>query len=225
LGRRAKGLPQRWLLSALLRSTGQGGFSELLAHEHGRLREPHRADDFLGERVLTDDGRVDLAPGPLLESVRDLERWFVQERGRAAGLRLITRRAVTTHNSWTHNHPKFVGREGTNYLYIHPDDAKRIGLDDGALADVSSDTGTVRVPVSYCPDLMPGTVALPHGWGHQSAPGLSVASKTSGVNVNLLAPDGPGRLESVSGMAHLTGLDVDVVPARGPQSDTDWSGL
>ena len=34
-----------------------------------------------------------------------------------------------------------------------------------------------RVPVKLLAELMPGTVALPHGWGHQHATGLSVASR------------------------------------------------
>jgi hypothetical protein len=53
-------------------------------------------------------------------------------------------------------------------------------------------------------------VALPHGWGHQAAKGLSVASNTSGVNANILASDGPGSIEPLSGMAQLTGFVVKV---------------
>ena len=139
---------------------------------------------------------------------------------------MITRRAVTTHNSWTHNHPRFVaGRRDTNYLYVHPTDAERLGLQDGSVADVTTDTATVRLPVSLCDDLLPGTVALPHGWGHQHARGLSVARRTGGVNVNLLAASGPDRIDPVSGMAHLTGVPVDVRPAVGPRATDDWSGV
>ena len=72
---------------------------------------------------------------------------------------------------------------------------------------------------------MRGTVALPHGWGHQHAQGLSVARRAHGVNVNLLAADGPGRLERISGMAHLTGFVVDVRPAAGPPDFESWSGM
>ena len=68
-----------------------------------------------------------------------------------------------------------------------------------------------------------GTVALPHGWGHQAAKGLNVANKKRGVNVNLHSPDGPDRIDKVSGMAHLTGFHVDVKPAAGAQMH-DWSG-
>jgi formate dehydrogenase len=45
------------------------------------------------------------------------------------------------------------------------------------------------------------------------------------VNVNLLAADGPDQLERVSGMAHLTGIVVDVRPAAGAQAADDWSGI
>ena len=117
------------------------------------------------------------------------------------------------------------GEGGTNYLYVHPDDAARVGVADGDLVDVTSATATLRVPVQLLPDLTPGVVALPHGWGHQMAKGLSVASRTRGENVNLLAADGPDALERVSGMAHLTGIPVGVRPAAGPQDPTSWSGI
>lgn len=221
-----RALPQKLLLSLLLRATRHGSFKQLLTQPHGVPRPAHRADDYLGQRVVTEDGRVHLAPAPLLEQARKLDADFARERADAGRLKLITRRAVNTHNSWTHNDPEFIsGGRHTNYLYVHPTDAARAGLRDGDLADVSSATSTVRVAVRLLDDLMPGTVALPHGWGHQHASGLSVASKTAGVNVNLLAADGPDKLERVSGMAHLTGIVVDVRPAAGAQAADDWSGI
>jgi len=218
-------VPQRWLLSAMLRASGEGGLSGLLAHRHGRAREGSEGHDFLGRRVLTDDGRVDLAPPALLELSRRLPERFASERAEASTLRLITRRAVGTHNSWTHNHPRLLGRRDTNVLYVHPDDIARLGLRAEALADVSTDVATIRLPVVACADLMPGTVAVPHGWGHQRAPGLRVAGQTRGVNVNLLAADGPQQLDPVSGMAHLTGIAVRVSAAAGPKDESDWSGV
>ncbi|MCB9787603.1 MAG: molybdopterin-dependent oxidoreductase [Deltaproteobacteria bacterium] len=219
-------LPEELLLSTLLRATGHGSFDALVRERHGRPRPDHAPGDFLGHRVLTGDGRVDLAPPALLAEAAGLEAALARECSAPDTLRLITRRAVQSHNSWTHNHPRFVsGPRTTNYLYVHPDDAARLGLAEGALADVTSATATVRVPVALLADLMPGTVALPHGWGHQHARGLSTASQTTGVNVNLLAADGPDALERVSGMAHLTGLPVRLAPARGPLDPTSWSGI
>lgn len=90
------------------------------------------------------------------------------------------------------------------------------------LWDVKSKAGTVQLPVKYLNDLMPGTVALPHGWALQDAKGLSVASQTKGVNVNILAADGPENLELISGMARITGITVEVIKATEPQAAT-WS--
>ncbi len=220
------GVPQELLLSLLLRVSGAGSFRRLLRAPNGQLRPEPTGRDFLGERIVTEDRKVHLAPPGLVEQARKLEADFADHRARAGELRLITRRSHETHNSWTHNIEEHVsGTRGTNHLYVHPDDASRLGLAEGELADVSTRTATVRVPVRLLADLMPGTVALPHGWGHQHATGLSVASRTTGVNVNLLAADGPDQIEKVSGMANLTGFPVEVRPAAGPLEPRSWSGI
>lgn len=224
-GDRQPAIPQELLLSGLLRATKQGSFKKLLKEKHGRLRPGHEPGSFLGERIIHEDGKMHLAPAVLLEQTNKLEADFELELATKNKLKLITKRAITTHNSWTHNIEDFVsGERSTNHLYMHPEDAARAGLEDGNLADVSSETNTVRVPVKLLSDLMPGTVALPHGWGHQDSK-MGVASKTTGVNVNLLAADGPDKLERVSGMAHLTGILVDVRPARGALNPRHWSGI
>ena len=224
-GEKQPSIPQELLLSGLLRATKQGSFKKLLKEKHGRLRPEHDPGSFLGKRVVHDDRKVHLAPEAYLQQAQKLEADFQRELDTKDELKLITKRAITTHNSWTHNIEEFVTRErGTNHLYMHPDDASRIGLSEGDLADVSTEVSTVRVPVRLLSELMPGSVALPHGWGHQDSK-MGVASRTSGVNVNLLAADGPENLEKLSGMAHLTGIIVDVKPATGELNSGHWSGI
>lgn len=220
-------VPQEALLNLLLRATRQPSFAELLRHPHGLAGPGHEPGSFLGKRVVTPDGRIHLAPERLLERAARLDTDEARELAGADHLKLITKRHVKTHNSWTHNHEDLVrGFDGaTNHLYVHPDDAERIGLADGDVADVIGPAATVRLPVRLLDDLMPGTCALPHGWGHQHATGLSVASRTKGVNVNLLAASGPDAIDPVSGMAHLTGIPVEVIPAAGPRDTDDWSGV
>jgi formate dehydrogenase len=219
-------LPQERLLSLLLRLTGNGSFAKLDRERHGRPRPPHAAGSFLDEKVAGGAAQLDLAPLRLLEQAEKLEADYATEVASRDRLKLITRRHVKTHNTWTHNHPGFVaGPRHTNHLYLHPEDAASRGIADGGLVDVSSATATLRVPARLLPDLQPGTCALPHGWGHQKAPGLSVASKTTGVNVNLLAADGPDQIERVSGMARLTGILVEVEPATGQKDPGSWSGI
>ena len=79
-----------------------------------------------------------------------------------------------------------------------------------AIDEAVAAAGALEVPVAISADLMPGAVALPHGWGHQAATGLSVASQTRGVNANILAADGPDAIEPLSGMAQFNGIVVRI---------------
>jgi len=219
------GIPQEWILNALLRAGGQASYKKLLESPDGLSRPRAEGGNYLSGRIVTEDKKVDLAPTALMEATAELEAAFEAERSDNR-MRLITKRSHETHNSWTHNIEEFVsGERETNHLYMHPDDARKAGLGNGDLADVRSKVATVRIPVRLLSDLMPGTVAMPHGWGHQHATGLSVASRTAGVNVNLLAADGPDSIEKISGMANLTGFPVDVFPAAGPRTKESWSGI
>jgi anaerobic selenocysteine-containing dehydrogenase len=219
-------VPSEKLLNLLLRVTRQPGFRKLLAHPHGLARPRVQPGSFLGKRIVTDDRRVHLAPQRLMSAAGRLDAAFSAALDRADRMLLITKRHTKTHNSWTHNHPEMVANGfTTNHLYLHPADGERLGLGDDDLADVTSATATVRVPVRLHHELMEGVCALPHGWGHQHATGLSVASRTTGVNVNLLAASGPDAIDPVSGMSHLTGIPVDIAPATGPLDPDSWSGM
>ncbi len=222
-------LPIEFLLDLIVRKSGRGRFRQLVNQPNGVSYPGAKPDSFLGKRLTTDDGKVHLAPDLLLEQTSRLLQIFTTEleAEQSGEIRLITKRAHSTHNSWTQNIEELTnGKMGqTNYLYMHPDDAKNNNLDEYTIADIHSKTASIRLPVKYLPELMPGTAAVPHGWGHQQAKGLSVASKISGANVNILAADGPDNIEPLSGMVHLTGIAVTIKPAAGPLDSNSWSGI
>ena len=222
------GLPQTFILDQMLRRSGNGSFKELLRQPHGKPRPQVAPGSFLGKRPTTADGLVHLAPPDFLAAAAGLESRFdtIREAASSGRLRLISKRAHSTHNSWTQNIDALTNGAANrcNYLYMHPEDSARLGLEEGDVADIHSDTATIRLPVKLLPELMPGTVSVPHGWGHQHAAGLSIASQLAGANVNLLTADGPDNIEPLSGMAHLSGIPVDIAPASGPVNTGSWSG-
>lgn len=198
-------------LSLLARSAKLGGLGKLRKHPDGLLLEPNQPGDYLGQRVATRSGKVELAPPDLVARAQSLDGEYDTELANASALKLIQKRERFTHNSWAHNVEGFVkGERNTNYLYIHPEDAKRRHLIDGAIARISVKDKHIEVPVRLDGDMLPGTISVPHGWGHQRARGLSVASKTLGVNVNILLPDGPDSIEPGSGMSHMNGVIAEV---------------
>ena len=218
-------LPQEALLNGLLRLTRQSSFKNLQKQKNGVLRKEHDAGSFIPDRVMTANKKVCLAPKELLDQSNKLLRDFEEEKVNTHRFKLITKRAVTTHNSWTHNIERMTSKgRDTNYAYLHPIDMQDLDLKELDLIDVGSETASIRIAVKALKTLMPKTIAVPHGWGHQHAKGLSHANKTAGVNVNILAADGPDKLDKVSGMAHLTGIIVDVEAAKGVLKAT-WSGI
>ena len=218
-------VPQELMLNLILKSSKQIGFKKLLKHKHGYKLEEHQVGSFVPDRVLTDDKKIQLAPDDLMEQTKELESFFQQELGKRNQYKLITKRDVTTHNSWTHNIEEFTkGDRYTNYVYMNPADAIELNLGFKDLAKVSTATGSIVLPVKLNEHLNRKTVAVPHGWGHQST-GMKIAKQTTGVNVNILAPDGIQNVEKISGMSQLTGFDVDVEKFEGTISPNSWSGL
>lgn len=208
----------RVLLDGMLRRGKLPGRRAFLRdHPHGLLLPQHPGSDFLGtDRVLTDGGLVDLAPGPLLdEFAACADGAYAAELATRDRMKLIGKREMNRMNTTSSNAPGLVRAE-SNFAYVHPDDASRFGLVDGAPARVASAFGAITIPVKVSDEMMPGTVAIPQCWGHADADGLTHARAHPGVNSNLLAGDGPDNTERLSGMSHLSGILVDLAPAEVP---------
>ena len=163
----------------------------------------------LDEVLSTPSGKIELTPAYITADVPRLAERLGQDRPE---LVLVSRRHLRSNNSWLHNVEPLVRGRDRCTLLIHPEDAARAGLADGALARVTSEAGAVDVAVQVSDEMLPGVVSLPHGWGHDK-PGtrMGVARKHAGVNSNVLAP---GTLtDPVSNNAVVNGIPVRVAPA------------
>jgi formate dehydrogenase len=122
-----------------------------------------------------------------------------------------------------HNAPLLMRGGRVQALRVHPDDAR--DLNDGDEVTLTSKSGSVVVPVKVTDEMKPGTVALPHGWGHRG--GWRLANSYAGVNTNVLASAEPEDLERLAGMAFLNGIPVRLapVPLGGRQADADLGSV
>ncbi|MFI8879419.1 molybdopterin-dependent oxidoreductase [Streptomyces sp. NPDC055243] len=176
----------------------------LLAHPHGIDLGP--LESRLPQILRTRSGRVELLPVPIAD---DLPRLTGALRATPDELVLVGRRHLRSNNSWMHNVRTLVGGSNRCTLHVHPEDAARIGLENGGHARVEAAGGQLTVPVEVTDAVRPGVVSLPHGWGHDR-PGtrLAVAAEDPGANVNQLL-DGT-LLDPLSGTSVLNGFPVSV---------------
>lgn len=202
------------VFARLARMLERGGvsFAALQEQPGGVMLDPLTPGRFFADQIGTDDAKVDCRPAlfddAIATAARQFDEWLAEPAGR---LRLITKRDRFMHNSWFHNVAKLKQRERSrNYLFVHPDDARRLGLADDVVVRVQSPAGAVELPVRVDDDLMPGVVAATHGWGHAAASGMRIASERPGVNVNRLLPSGPGSYDPLSNQAFMTGIPVEV---------------
>ena len=156
------------------------------------------------EVLRTESGRIELAPPMLLA---DLPRALAALHEPAPELVVIGRRDVRSNNSWMHNLPTLAKGPNRCTALVHPDDAARARLPDGGRARLSGPHGSVEIEIEVSDAMMPGTVCLPHGWGHhERGTQLSVAAARPGVNLNVLLDE--KQRDPLSGNAVLSGVAV-----------------
>jgi anaerobic selenocysteine-containing dehydrogenase len=160
----------------------------------------------LERRLAAPERHIRTAPEPFLKDLARAARAL--ERAPAA-LVLIGRRHVRSNNSWLHNSHRLVKGKPRCTLMVHPEDAGRRGIVDGAPVRLRSRVGEVVVDAEVTDEVMPGVVCLPHGWGHDR-PGvrLAVATQHAGVSLNDVVDD--GRVDELSGTAVLNGTPVEI---------------
>lgn len=104
---------------------------QLLAHPHGIDLGPLRSR--LPQPLKTRSGKVELLPQPIAGDLPRLKRALAELPD---GLVLVGRRHLRSNNSWMHNVPALTGGTNRCTLHIHPEDAERLGVLDGAAVRV-----------------------------------------------------------------------------------------
>ena len=79
-----------------------------------------------------------------------------------------------------HNAPLLMRGERGPKALMHVADAGLRGIAEGDDVAVRSPFGKIALPATLTEDIVPGTVAIPHGWGHRGG-GWKVANAAGGA--------------------------------------------
>ena len=164
---------------------GEALFDRLLGARSGTNISTHEFED-IWRMIRHADGRIHLAIPEMLSA---LEALAIEPVDSAAALDyplvLIAgeRRAYNANTIF--RDPRWRRDDPDGALKIHPEDARRFGLADGAMAGCESRRGRIEVRVRVTDSVRAGMVTLPHGYGMEHAAGSDVRSVTGPV-LNLL---------------------------------------
>jgi anaerobic selenocysteine-containing dehydrogenase len=159
---------------------------------------------FADLRFPTPSGRVELASeAAAADGHGRLPRPVADARPAAGRLRLLSPASPWSLNASFGNDPRVRKRSGGLTLSVNAGDADALGLLEGALARVSSASGSLVVPVTITDALPAGVGLIPKGgWPKLSA---------EGANVNALTRAQPSDMGASTA---IHGLEVAVTPAR-----------
>lgn len=178
-------------------------------------RHPHGVD--LGpltpcfpDRLFTEGKQVNVAPKTFVKDVARLQKLLEKSPTRSPEtFTLIGRRHIRSNNSWLHNSHRLVKGKNRCTAQIHPDDAKRLKIEDGDSVTVSTRVGEIQIPVEITEKIMPRVISIPHGWGHtRDGIRMETAQAHAGVSVNDITDE--TFIDELTGVVAFSGLLVTV---------------
>jgi anaerobic selenocysteine-containing dehydrogenase len=163
---------------------GEALFEAIVQTPTGVKISTHEDADAFGF-IRHPDGRVHLAIPELLEQLRALASEPVPAPDAAFPLVLVAGERRAYNANLIYRDPAWRKSDAEGALQIHPDDARALGLVDGARAVCESSKGSLEVSVVVTEAVLPGVVTLPNGYGTEH-PEAGGARKTTGPAVNHL---------------------------------------
>jgi anaerobic selenocysteine-containing dehydrogenase len=188
--------------------------AEVKRHPHGALFPDPQP--FAEARAPDWPHRLRLADPTMLEQLRTVETRLTARSGRDSGcapapgdaldLLLVSRREHAVYNSVAHHLPALRRRRPYNPAYVHPDDAARLGLEDGARVTVEAAAGSVRAVLHHARDMRPGVVSMAHCFEPTVAEDRCASTAA-------LVDDADG-FEPLSGLPRMSAIPVRVRRCR-----------
>ena len=192
------------------------GMSVKKLQENGGLWSPGAA----GFRKYEDKGKFDTPSGKIeleWQMYKDIgQEWPSPElpleyrRGEDEfPFVLVNFRTIFLNNTgaWSQNNAQLrdpVSGLDANPCLLNPIDAKKLGVDDGDMVTMESNTGSVQIPVMLTEKIIPGCAGMIHGFGQSMG---KVASRGSWVSDNELIADAGSNLDEQDmrgGEAHVS---------------------
>jgi anaerobic selenocysteine-containing dehydrogenase len=150
------------------------------------------------------DARIDLAPEGICDELRAVRAATDLDR---RSHRLISRRLRHVYNSSGRDVTALRAKGTTNPAYMNPEDLAALGIDNGAIVEISSDHASILGVAAAAEDVPCGVVSMAHAWGDPAVDPKEVREIGSSTN-RLVSSE--RDYDPISGMARQSAIPVDV---------------
>lgn len=185
----------------------QVSLDELKVHSRGQTFEfPYTV------QPGTTDARFELAPEDILAEVAAVAGESYGEVLTIEGQkhfthRLTSRRMRDVMNSAFHDLPTIQKRHPHNPAYLHPDDIKSHGFEEGEEINIISEHGSIPAVIEADDSLRPGVVSMTHCWG--GLPEGNAGQDYAGASTNVLVSSDTD-IEPINGMPRYSAIPVNL---------------
>ncbi|MFT4520705.1 MAG: anaerobic selenocysteine-containing dehydrogenase [Halioglobus sp.] len=169
------------------------------------------ADVILGPADPETAGRMNLYPPGLEQELAACRSDLTASGNTDYPMMLVSRRMKNTYNSTGPELTLLKEKGTTNPAYMHSDELKAWGIEDGEIIEVSSKHGAIPAVAQGSDDIKPGVISMSHCWGGSPDPKHKSDDKIReiGSNTNRLINnlDNP---EKYSGMPRQSTIPVSI---------------
>lgn len=179
-------LNPRWMERLMVRIGKRLRYEDIRDAEHG-LEWGKKEYGHLAKALRTPDKTVHCAPPRFLLALKQALKQRQTSTSHSYPMLMINRRSRESMNSWLNETPGMFTLERGNSAEMHPEDAAGLGLVDGQRVRISSEVGSIELPIKLIDGGRPGVVTVAHGWGSRIFnPTSGEGPVTWGANRNLL---------------------------------------
>lgn len=143
---------------------GEALFDRMLESPSGALLSTHHYEETWAF-IRHPDGKIHLEVPEMLDALRALAAETEPREAADFPLVLIAGERRSYNANTIYRDPAWRKTDAEGALHVHPEDARRLGLEDGGRAVCESARAAVDVRIKVNDTLRAGVVTLPHGYG------------------------------------------------------------
>jgi anaerobic selenocysteine-containing dehydrogenase len=166
----------------------------------------------LTKRIFTPDKKINISPKFFINDLKRLDKELFNANGEDKTnypFALIGRRHLRNNNSWMHNSKLLMKGKNRCTVLMCPKDANNLSITNHQKIRITSNVGSIELPVEISDEMKEGVLSIPHGFGHnRQGTKIKLAEENAGESINDLTDD--YNIDKLTGNVNFSGTRVKV---------------